>query len=82
MANDCELALSSGIATSSLKHAERYRRESKAGMVMVNTPTAGLEYHVPFGGRAPSGYGGRETGTAAADFFTESKTAYINHGVI
>jgi aldehyde dehydrogenase (NAD+) len=82
VANDCELALSSGIATSSLKHAERYRRESKAGMVMVNTPTAGLEYHVPFGGRAPSGYGGRETGTAAADFFTESKTAYINHGVI
>jgi aldehyde dehydrogenase (NAD+) len=81
-ANDCELALSSGIATTSLKHAERYRRQSKAGMVMVNTPTAGLEYHVPFGGRAPSGYGGRETGAAAAEFFTESKTAYINHGVI
>jgi len=81
-ANDCELALSSGIATGSLKHAERYRRESTAGMVMVNTPTAGLEYHVPFGGRAPSGYGGRETGTEAAAFFTESKTAYIHHGVI
>ena len=82
VANDCELALSSGIATSRLKSAERYRRESKAGMVMVNTPTAGLEYHVPFGGRQPSGYGGRENGTAADDFFTESKTAYINHGVI
>lgn len=82
VANDCELALSSGIATTSLRSAERYRRESKAGMVMVNTPTAGLEYHVPFGGRPPSGVGGRETGSAAADFFTESKTSYINHGVI
>jgi aldehyde dehydrogenase (NAD+) len=81
VANDCELALSSGIATTSLKTAERYRRESKAGTVMVNTPTAGLEYHVPFGGRPPSGFGGRETGTAAAAFFTESKTAYIHHGV-
>jgi aldehyde dehydrogenase (NAD+) len=81
VANDCELALSSGIATTCLKTAERYRRESKAGMVMVNTPTAGLEYHVPFGGSPPSGFGGRETGTAARDFYTESKTAYINHGV-
>lgn len=82
VANDSEYALSSGIATTSLKSAEYFRRESKAGLVMVNTPTAGLEYHVPFGGRPPSGCGGREAGTAAAEFFTESKTAYINHGVI
>ena len=82
VARDAELALSSGIATTSLKNAERYRRESTAGMVMVNAPTAGLEYHVPFGGRAPSGYGGREQGMASAEFFTEMKTTYINHGVI
>lgn len=82
VAKDCELALSSGIATTNLKHAERYRRESNAGLVMVNTPTAGVDYHVPFGGRAPSGYGGREQGTASAEFFTEIKTTYINHGVI
>ena len=81
VSRDCELALSSGIATTSLKNAERYRRESSAGMVMINAPTAGLEYHVPFGGRAPSGYGGREQGAASAEFFTEIKTAYINHGV-
>ncbi|SNS30994.1 aldehyde dehydrogenase (NAD+) [Sphingomonas laterariae] len=81
VARDCELALSSGIATTSLKHAERYRRESTAGLVTVNTPTAGVEYHVPFGGRAPSGFGGREQGTASAEFYTEIKTAYINHGV-
>lgn len=82
VANDCEFALSSGIATQSLKNAEAFRRASKAGMVMVNTPTAGLEYHVPLGGRAPSGFGPRETGTASAEFFTEVKTSYINHGVI
>jgi alpha-ketoglutaric semialdehyde dehydrogenase len=82
VAADCELALSSGIATTNLKNAERYRRESTAGLVMINAPTAGLDYHVPFGGKAPSGYGGREQGTASAEFFTEMKTAYINHGVV
>ena len=51
-------------------------------MVMINAPTAGLDYHVPFGGRSPSGYGGREQGAASAEFFTEIKTTYINHGVI
>jgi aldehyde dehydrogenase (NAD+) len=81
VANGTDLALSSGIATTSLKHAEQFRRESKAGMVTVNTPTAGLEYHVPLGARSPSGYGARENGAAAAEFFTESKTSYIHHGV-
>ncbi|MDD3800440.1 MAG: aldehyde dehydrogenase family protein, partial [Novosphingobium sp.] len=82
VANSTDLALSSGIATTSLRSAEQFRRASKAGMVMVNTPTAGLEYHVPLGGRSPSGYGPRETGAASVEFFTESKTSYINHGVI
>jgi alpha-ketoglutaric semialdehyde dehydrogenase len=82
VANDSEMALSSGIATTSLTSAEKFRRASKAGMAMVNAPTAGLEYHVPLGGRSPSGYGARETGAASAEFFTEIKTSYINHGVI
>ncbi|MBU6392961.1 MAG: aldehyde dehydrogenase family protein [Sphingomonadales bacterium] len=82
VANGTELALSSGIATTSLQSAEKFRRESKAGMVMINTPTAGLEYHVPLGGRSPSGFGPRENGPASAEFFTESKTSYINHGVV
>jgi aldehyde dehydrogenase (NAD+) len=81
-ANDCPYKLSSGIATTSLRNAERFRKASQAGMVMVNAPTAGLEYHVPLGGRAPSGYGPRETGPASAEFFTESKTSYINHGAL
>src|SRR5690606_4208833 len=82
VANDCELALSSGIATTNLSHAEKFRRASKAGVVTVNTPTAGVDYHVPFGGRPPSGFGGREQGQGAAEFFTEIKTSYVNHGVM
>lgn len=81
-ARDCELALSSGICTNDLRAAERFRRQSPAGMVMINAPTAGVEYHAPFGGRAPSGFGGREQGTAAAEFFTEMKTTYTNHGEV
>jgi acyl-CoA reductase-like NAD-dependent aldehyde dehydrogenase len=49
-------------------------------MVMINAPTAGLEYHAPLGARSPSGYGPRETGGASAEFFTEIKTSYIHHG--
>lgn len=81
VAVDCEFALSSGICTTSLAAAEKFRRASTAGMVTINAPTAGVDYHVPFGGRAPSGYGGREQGSAAAEFYTESKTTYVNHGI-
>jgi hypothetical protein len=46
-------------------------------MVMVNLPTAGVDYHVPFGGRKPSSYGPREQGRYAAEFYTTVKTTYI-----
>lgn len=82
VAGDCELALSSGICTRDIRSAERFRRSSPAGMVMINAPTAGVDYHAPFGGRRPSGYGGREQGSGAAEFFTEMKTTYLNHGVV
>jgi len=45
-------------------------------MVMVNLPTAGVDYHVPFGGSKKSSYGPREQGFAAVEFFTQTKTAY------
>ncbi|MCB2059002.1 MAG: aldehyde dehydrogenase family protein [Novosphingobium sp.] len=80
VANDCPYRLSAGIATAGLSSAERFRRYSRAGMVIVNAPTAGLEYHVPLGARAPSGFGPRENGLASSEFFSETKTAYINHG--
>jgi aldehyde dehydrogenase (NAD+) len=75
-ANDTEFGLSSGICTSSLKYARDFKRRSKAGMVMVNLPTAGVDYHVPFGGRKGSSHGSREQGRYAAEFYTVVKTAY------
>ena len=76
LANDTEFGLCSGIVTTSLKHASHFKRHAQAGMVMVNLPTAGVDYHVPFGGRKGSSYGPREQGRYAAEFFTTVKTAY------
>lgn len=76
LANDTPFGLSAGIATTSLKHATHFKRHAQAGMVMVNLPTAGVDYHVPFGGRKASSYGPREQGRYAADFYTTVKTAY------
>lgn len=76
IANDTEFGLTAGICTASLKHAVHFKRHAEAGMVMVNLPTAGVDYHVPFGGRKRSSYGPREQGTYAAEFYTTVKTAY------
>jgi aldehyde dehydrogenase (NAD+) len=75
-ANDTPFGLSSGIATTSLKYATHFKRNAEAGMVMVNLPTAGVDFHVPFGGRKASSFGPREQGKYAAEFFTVVKTAY------
>ena len=77
VANDTAFGLSSGIATTSLKYAAHFKRHSQAGMVMVNLPTAGVDYHVPFGGRKGSSYGSREQGSYAREFYTSVKTAYV-----
>lgn len=76
IANDTEFGLSAGICTSSLKHASHFKRNVEAGMTMVNLPTAGVDYHVPFGGRKASSYGPREQGRYAAEFYTTVKTSY------
>ena len=76
VANDTEFGLSAGICTGSLRHAREFRQRATAGMVMVNLPTAGVDYHVPFGGRKGSSYGQREQGRYAAEFYTAVKTAY------
>lgn len=77
VANRGEFGLSAGIVTDSLKHARHFRRHIRAGMVMVNLPTAGVDYHVPFGGTRKSSYGAREQGFAAIEFYTQTKTVYI-----
>ena len=80
VANDTEFGLAAGICTTSLKYSTHFRRNSEAGMVMVNLPTAGVDYHVPFGGRKGSSYGAREQGSYAREFYTTVKTAYIFPG--
>ena len=80
VANDTKFGLSSGIYTGSLKFASDFRRKSQAGMVMVNLPTAGVDYHVAFGGRKGSSMGSREQGRFAADFYTAVKTSYQSAG--
>jgi acyl-CoA reductase-like NAD-dependent aldehyde dehydrogenase len=79
-ANDTEFGLAAGICTTSLKYASHFKRNSEAGMVMVNLPTAGVDYHVPFGGRKGSSYGAREQGAYAREFYTTVKTSYTYPG--
>jgi aldehyde dehydrogenase (NAD+) len=78
LANDTPFGLSAGIVTTSLKYANHFKRHSQSGLVMVNLPTAGLDYHVPFGGRKKSSYGPREQGAYAKEFYTIVKTSYIS----
>ena len=78
--NDTNFGLTSGIVTQSLSRATHFRRNARTGVVTVNLPTAGTDYHVPFGGRGDSSYGSREQGKAAAEFYTTVKTAYICAG--
>ena len=77
VANDTDFGLSAGVCTTSLKHASLFKRRLQAGMVMVNAPTAGVDPHVPFGGRKGSSYGPREQGRYAAEFYTTVKTSYV-----
>lgn len=79
-ANSSTMNLSAGIVTQNLARANDFRRRSRAGMVMVNLPTAGVDFHVPFGGRGESSEGPREQGPAAREFFTTSKTSYVFPG--
>ncbi|QCY09484.1 aldehyde dehydrogenase family protein [Pseudomonas sp. MPC6] len=75
--NDTRFGLTAGIMTQSLKYASDFKRRAQTGCVMVNLPTAGTDYHVPFGGRKDSSFGPREQGQYAREFYTVVKTIYI-----
>ncbi len=77
-ANGVELGLSSAIFTSSLAAATRFQNESQAGLIHVNSQTAGAEVHVPFGGIKGSGFGPHEQGRAAIEFYTDTVTVYVD----
>lgn len=76
LANDTPYGLSAGICTTNLRHAREFVRRARAGLVMVNLATAGVDFHVPFGGTKGSSYGPREQGHQAIEFYTTLKTAY------
>lgn len=77
LANDTPFGLCAGICTTSLKIAQHFKNHAQAGMVMVNAPTAGVDFHVPFGGMKASSFGPHEQGPAAREFYTTTKTAYV-----
>jgi aldehyde dehydrogenase (NAD+) len=81
IANDSPFGLTAGIMTKSLARATHFRANMRSGCVMVNLPTAGTDYHVPFGGRGLSSFGPREQGHQAIEFFTTIKTSYVAGGV-
>lgn len=75
--NDTNYGLTGGICTQSLKYANDFKRRAETGCVMINLPTAGTDYHVPFGGRKESSFGPREQGSYAKEFYTIVKTTYM-----
>lgn len=79
-ANDTEYGLSASIFTANLDLALEFAENINAGVIRVNQQTAGMEYHVPFGGWGASGHGPKEQGRAAMEFFTRSKTIYLHKG--
>lgn len=79
IANGVRFGLSAAVCTRSLTSAYEFINRAEAGLVMVNLPSAGVEYHVPFGGSKASSMGMREQGPVAVDFYTELQTAYVKY---
>jgi alpha-ketoglutaric semialdehyde dehydrogenase len=75
-ANAVRFGLSAAIFTQNLEAAQRFANEAEAGILHVNSQTAGAEVHVPFGGIKSSGFGPHEQGRAALEFYTEVVTVY------
>lgn len=79
LANQTPYGLSASLFTANLPAAMKYVRQIEAGLVRINGDTTGVDPHAPFGGMKGSGYGGREQGRAARDFYTELQTVQV-HG--
>jgi aldehyde dehydrogenase (NAD+) len=78
LANDTRFGLSASVFTNDLSRALRFADDIHAGVVKVNQESAGVEFHVPFGGMQESSSGSREQGKAAREFFTQWKTVYVD----
>jgi aldehyde dehydrogenase (NAD+) len=79
VANDVRFGLSATLCTTSISSALSFAQRIEAGLVMVNLPSAGVEFQVPFGGTKASSLGPREQGPEAVDFYTQIKTVYMKY---
>jgi aldehyde dehydrogenase (NAD+) len=79
VANDSRYGLSSSIYTNDVRLAFRAMDDLEAGITYVNGPTIGAEAHMPFGGVKQTGNGRRDGGWEVFDFYTETKTCYIDY---
>jgi aldehyde dehydrogenase (NAD+) len=77
-ANAVEFGLSASLFTSDLEAATRFQNEAEAGLIHINSQTAGADVHVPFGGIKESGFGPHEQGQAALDFYTDQVIVYVD----
>lgn len=80
LANSVELGLAGAVFTRDLDLAMRCAEDLEAGLVKVNGPTSGVDFHAPFGGTKASSLGPREQGLAARNFYTESRTVLVSRG--
>ena len=76
LANDTPLGLSAGIVTNDRHRIEDFKMRAQAGMIQVNLPTAGMDFHAPFTGRKLSAHGPPEKGGLAREFFTAAKVVH------
>ena len=79
VANDTNYGLSGGIITSDINRQRHFRDNAQVGMVQINLPTAGMDFHAPFTGKKSSSYGPPEKGGYAREFFTVSKVVHEGH---
>ena len=80
VANDSDFGLSAGIVSNDRKIIDHFTANVQAGMVQINLPTAGMDFHAPFTGRKNSSYGPPEKGSHCREFFTNSKVVHANYG--
>ena len=80
IANDTDYGLSGGIITTDINRQRHFRDHAQVGMVQINLPTAGMDFHAPFTGKKGSSYGPPEKGGYAREFFTAAKVVHEGRG--
>jgi alpha-ketoglutaric semialdehyde dehydrogenase len=79
IANDIPFGLCASIQTTNLSRVFEFVYRMEAGLLTVNLPSAGIEYHLPFGGTKESSFGPKEQGPAALEFYSDYKTVYLKY---